>query len=121
MNINIVVVSKSLNLLILLIIMLCVTTLEIPFSLVGIKLTYEMKSLRGVYPVLLAFLLIGSSIVFFALDDLFRMAMVDSNRSLAMVFDTWAGLLLAVSLLMDIAIFGTLMTIKSLYQQISPS
>ncbi len=54
---------------------------------IGIKLTLGRGEMSGFYSWILMFLIGGNSMVYFAIDDLFRLAMVDSNRSLDLIFD----------------------------------
>jgi hypothetical protein len=75
--------------------------------------------MSGFFSLILASLIAGSSMLYFIIDDLFRLAMVDSNRSLNLIFDGKAVAFYAFSLLAEYAIFGTLTTIKTRYQGVS--
>jgi hypothetical protein len=110
---------KALNLLIYFIVNFSIQKVELRLPFIGIRLTFGRGKMSDFFSLLLAFLIAGSSMLYFAIDDLFRIAMVDSNRSLNLIFDAKAVAFYGFSLLVEYAIFGILMTIQTRYQGVS--
>lgn len=110
---------KALNLLIYFIVNFSIKKVELQVPFIGIRLTFGRGEMSGLFNMFLAFLIAASSMLYFAIDDLFRIAMVDSNRSLNLIFDGKAVAFYGFSFLVEYVIFGTLMTIKTRYQGVS--
>lgn len=68
--------------------------------------------MSGLYGFVLTVMVGWSSIAYFAIDDLFRIAMVDSNKSLGLIFDASAVGIYFANIGLEHVTLGLLFTVK---------
>jgi archaellum biogenesis protein FlaJ (TadC family) len=77
---------KGINAFIVFIVHSCLNRGEINIPFLNIRLSYGKRTMTGFYYFLMMIFVSGSSMEYFAVDDLFRIAMMDSNKSLGLIF-----------------------------------